>query len=217
MNTRYYRSKIGRLPFAIRNELNERIRDGATGSDLLAWLNASKEFKAVMKAEKCGPLNAQNLTDWRNTGYADWMKDQGESDRIRSIAEKSMSLVAASGSDPSTVAARIAAASLIDLLTQDSVDDKTLNEASRSIAALRNAELSHEKNQLSRQKLSMDAESLALDQAKFQRSTCEMFIKWYNSKQARAIADDRSVDVTAKTEKLGQLMFGDLWDSTTTE
>jgi hypothetical protein len=216
MNTRYYRSKIGRLPFAIRNELNERIRDGATGSDLLAWLNASKEFKAVMKAEKCGHLNAQNLTDWRNTGYADWMKDQGESDRIRSIAEKSMSLVAASGSDPSTVAARIAAASLIDLVATFD-DPKQLNEASRSIAALRNAELSHEKNQLSRQKLSMDAESLALDQAKFQRSTCEMFIKWYNSKQARAIADDRSVDVTAKTEKLGQLMFGDLWDSTKTK
>jgi hypothetical protein len=208
--TRYYRSKIGRLPFAIRNELNERIRDGATGSDLLDWLNASKEFKAVMKSEKCGALNAQNLTDWRTTGYADWLKDQGESDRIRSIAEKSMSLVAASGSDPSTVAARIAAASLIDLVATFD-DPKQLNEASRSIAALRNAELSHEKNQLSRQKLSMDAESLALDQAKFQRSTCEMFIRWYDSKQARSIAEDKSVDVAAKTEKLGKLMFGDLW------
>ena len=208
--TRYYRSKIGRLPFAIRNELNERIRDGATGSDLLDWLNASREYKAVMKAEKCGPLNAQNLTDWRNTGYADWLKDQGEADRIRSIAEKSMSLLAASGSDPSTVAARIAAASLIDLVARPD-DPKMLNEASRSIAALRNAELSAEKNQLANRKLAMDAESLALDQAKFQRSTCEMFLEWYDSKQARSIAEDKSVDVKAKTEKLGQLMFGDLW------
>lgn len=210
MQTRYYRSKIGRLPYAIRNELNERIREGFTGARILNWLNSSKEFKAVMKAEKCELVNAQNLTDWRDSGYADWLKDQGEADRIRTIAERSMSLLAASGSDPSTVAARIAAASLIDLVSNPD-DPKMLNEASRSIAALRNAELSSEKNKLTKQKLSMDAESLALDQAKFQRSTCELFIKWYDSKQARSIAEDKSVDVAAKTEKLGQLMFGDLW------
>ena len=43
MNTRCYRSKIGRLPFAVRNELNERIRDGAQGAELLDWLNGLKE------------------------------------------------------------------------------------------------------------------------------------------------------------------------------
>ncbi len=35
MTTRCYRSKIGRLPFAVRNELNERIRDGAQGLSLI--------------------------------------------------------------------------------------------------------------------------------------------------------------------------------------
>jgi hypothetical protein len=210
MNTRYYRSKIGRLPFAIRNELNERIRDGEKGTDILSWLNATKEFKAVMKSEKCGPLISQNLTDWRGTGYDDWLKDQGEADRLRRVTESTLTLIQATGGDPSTVAARMAAASLIDAVTQ-SESPEALNNAARSIAALRNAELSHEKNQLSREKLAMDAESLALDQAKFQRSTCELFIKWYDSKQARSIAEDKSVDVAAKTEKLGQLMFGDLW------
>ena len=39
MTTRCYRSKIGRLPFAVRNELNERIRDGEGGPAILAWLN----------------------------------------------------------------------------------------------------------------------------------------------------------------------------------
>lgn len=210
MNTRYYRSKIGRLPFAIRNELNERIRDGEKGTDILSWLNATKEFKAVIKSEKCGPLIPQNLTDWRDTGYADWLKDQGEADRLRRVTESTLTLIQATGGDPSTVAARMAAASLIDAVTQ-SDSPEALNNAARSIAALRNAELSHEKNQLSREKLAMDAESLALDQAKFQRSTCELFIQWYDSKQARSIAEDKSVDVKAKTEKLGQLMFGDLW------
>ena len=187
MNTRYYRSKIGRLPFAIRNELNERIRDGVKGTDILSWLNATKEFKAVIKSEKCAPLIPQNLTDWRDTGYADWLTDQGEADRLRRVTESTLTLIQATGGDPSTVAARMAAAQLIDAVTKYDGPEE-LNNAARSIAALRNAELSHEKNQISRQKLSMDAESLALDQAKFQRSTCELFLKWQGNKIAQTIA-----------------------------
>lgn len=187
MNTRYYRSKIGRLPFAIRNELNERIRDGVKGTDILSWLNATKEFKAVMKSEKCGPLNPQNLTDWRDTGYADWLTDQGEADRLRRVTESTMSLIQATGGDPSTVAARMAAASLIDALTKYDGPEE-LNNAARSIAALRNAELSHEKNQLSREKLAMDGQTLELAKAKFRRETCELFLKWQGNKAAQAIA-----------------------------
>ena len=78
MNTRCYRSKIGRLPFAIRNELNERIRDGAQGPELLEWLNGLKETRKVLRemggqrsvserAASAAPINAQNLTDWRST------------------------------------------------------------------------------------------------------------------------------------------------------
>jgi hypothetical protein len=47
--------------------------------------------------------------------------------------------------------------------------------------------------------------------AMIKHSKTTKFIKWYDSKQARSIAEDKSVDVAAKTEKLGQLMFGDLW------
>ena len=54
MNTRCYRSKIGRLPFAIRNELNERIRDGAQGAEILEWLNGLKETKRILR-EMGGP------------------------------------------------------------------------------------------------------------------------------------------------------------------
>jgi hypothetical protein len=187
MTTRYYRSKIGRLPFAIRNELNERIRDGEKGTDILSWLNATKEFKAVIKSEKCGPLIPQNLTDWRDTGYADWLTDQGEADRLRRVTESTLTLIQATGGDPSTVAARMAAASLIDAVTQ-SDSPEALNNAARSIAALRNAELSHEKNQLSREKLAMDGQTLELAKAKFRRETCELFLKWQGNKTAQTIA-----------------------------
>ena len=80
MNTRCYRSKIGRLPFAVRNELNERIRDGAQGAELLDWLNGLKETRKILREQKSGPINAQNLTDWRSSGYRDWLDDQDRAD-----------------------------------------------------------------------------------------------------------------------------------------
>ena len=49
MTTRCYRSKIGRLPFAVRNELNERIRDDAQGAEILDWLNGLKETRKILR------------------------------------------------------------------------------------------------------------------------------------------------------------------------
>ena len=65
-DTRAYRSKIGCLPFVVRNELCERMLDGATGTALRRWINAHPAFRKV----KAAPISAQNLTTWRSTGYA---------------------------------------------------------------------------------------------------------------------------------------------------
>ena len=87
MTTRCYRSKIGRLPFAIRNELNERIRDGAGGSEILAWLNGLPATRKILRELKSGEINAQNLTDWRSSGYRDWLEDQAQADRILRMSD----------------------------------------------------------------------------------------------------------------------------------
>jgi len=189
-STRAYRSKIGRLPFAVRNELNERIRDGATGSEILKWLNTTPEYRRVMRSDKCGEVNATNLTEWRGSGYKDWLADQAQADRIRKAAEIAQTLTSASGSDPAAVAARIAAASLIEIVTNPD-DPKALNEASRTIASLRSAELLSERTQISQRKLALDAEALELDKEKFRRQTCELFLKWFKDKRAVQIAEGK--------------------------
>lgn len=188
--TRAYRSKIGRLPFALRNELNERIRDGAKGADLLAWLNATPEYRRVMRADSCGAVNAQNLTEWRGTGYKDWMDDQAQADRIRKAADVASTITLASGCDPSTVAARIAAASLIEMVTNPD-DPKALSDAARAIASLRNTEIGAEKNKIAKQKQSLDSERLALERDKFRRQTCEIFLKWARDNRALEIVDSK--------------------------
>jgi hypothetical protein len=49
----------------VRKELNERLRDGEMGTELLAWLNGLSEVQAAMTLYFEGRAsNEPNLTDW---------------------------------------------------------------------------------------------------------------------------------------------------------
>ena len=211
MTTRCYRSKIGRLPFAVRNELNERIRDGAQGADILDWLNGLKETKRILRETKSGPVNAQNLTDWRSTGYADWLADQGDADRIRRLAEVSQTLAAAAGGNVAGVGCSIATAKIMDVL--EAADDDQVADLATALVKLRASENAAQKVALAEEKNAIQKEQLSLSRAKFERDTTRLFIKWAQNKDALALATDRRLGSDEKTERLGRLMFGDLWES----
>jgi hypothetical protein len=69
--------KIARLPSAVRDELNRRLRDGERGNRLVAWLNGHPQVQAVLTAQFGGrAINEPNLTAWRQGGYAEWWQDQ---------------------------------------------------------------------------------------------------------------------------------------------
>ena len=211
MNTRCYRSKIGRLPFAVRNELNERIRDGAQGSDLLDWLNGLKETKKILREMKSDAVNAQNLTDWRSTGYKDWLDDQADADRFRRLAEVSHTLATAAGGSAAGVACNIATAKIMDAL--EGADEDKIADLTRALAALRSGENAAQKVALAEEKNAIQKEQLELSRAKFERDTARLFIKWAQNHDALSIATDKRLGSDEKTERLGRLMFGDLWES----
>ena len=211
MNTRCYRSKIGRLPFAIRNELNERIRDGAQGSDILLWLNGLKETKKILRELKSSIVNAQNLTDWRSTGYKDWLDDQNDADRIRRLAEVSQTLATAAGGNVAGVGCSIATAKIMDAL--EAADDDKIADLAKALVQLRSSENAAQKVALAEEKNALAKEQLELSRAKFERDTTRLFIKWAQSKDALALATDKRLGSDEKTERLGRLMFGDLWES----
>jgi hypothetical protein len=60
------------------------------------------------------------------------------------------------------------------------------------------------------QSVRRDKETAALDQQKFQRETCELFLKWDSDQRAKAIASS-DVSHAEKIEQLGQLMFPETW------
>src|SRR6266542_1509247 len=69
--------KIARLPRSVRDELNRRLDEGEQGKKLVAWLNALPEVQAIVAAEFGGKIiREQNLSEWKQGGYRDWMVQQ---------------------------------------------------------------------------------------------------------------------------------------------
>lgn len=56
----------------------------------------------------------------------------------------------------------------------------------------------------------LKAEQVGLARQKFQRETCELFLRWSEDQRAREIAAGSTTNAE-KIERLGQLMFGEDW------
>jgi hypothetical protein len=71
------RGKIGRLSSELRYELNVRLDDGEETETILTWLNGEEEVQRLVNWKFGGsPINAQNLSNWRQGGFQRWLKVQ---------------------------------------------------------------------------------------------------------------------------------------------
>src|SRR4051812_7060114 len=99
MKTRH--GKVARLPKEVREQLNRRLENGWRGAKLVKWLNELPEVKEVLRTEFNGrPISEQNLSQWRDGGYADWLRHQGTKEQIRWAVERSEDVDEAEGDEP---------------------------------------------------------------------------------------------------------------------
>jgi len=205
MTTR--RGKIARLPLRLRAELNRRIRDGQPGNGILDWLNALPETTAILAEQfDSVPVSPQNLSEWRDGGYVEWLDHQDKTDRLRSLAKLSMDLAKASGGDITAGSAAIAGGRLLSMI--EAADEDQLGALIDKVATLRNTEIAAGTLKLKNKRLDQQDRTLQLAEAKFKRDTAEMFLKFYEDARAKEIAASAS-GKDIKTEKLVQLFFGD--------
>src|SRR5438105_6392552 len=69
--------KIARLPRSVRDELNRRLDEGEQGNKLVAWLNGLSEVQAIVATKFGGKaIREQNLSEWKQGGYRDWLAKQ---------------------------------------------------------------------------------------------------------------------------------------------
>jgi hypothetical protein len=143
MNTRI--GKIARLPKPLRDELNQRLENGEEGESLLKWLNKMPACKKMLAEHFDGkPINKQNLSDWKQGGYQDWVRNQEARERVQAMTEQAQD-VEGLPEEPSLAdrLATVLTLQLMDMTKQlESVTDplerwKQLKEVLRELHRLR--------------------------------------------------------------------------------
>lgn len=207
--------KIARMPAEVREELNERLRNGEMGPQLLPWLNGLPAVQEVLRTWFGGqPVNAQNLSDWRRGGFEEWLEKKDKGARVREMARYASDLARANGGSIADGASAVASGMILELL--EAADGKLeageIGKLIMGIAAIRAEDTKKERVEIARERLGQQREQLFLERVKFQRTTCELFVKWAEDEQARSIAHGSSTNAE-KIEALGQLMFGEAWST----
>ena len=81
--------KIARLPSSLRDELNRRMRDGEPGKTLVDWLNSQPAVQEVLEKEFGGrAISEQNLSEWKQGGYEDWLRHQETRTLVQELASQ---------------------------------------------------------------------------------------------------------------------------------
>lgn len=173
--------KIARLPYETREELNNRLRNGESSATILPFLHQHNPT-----------INDQNLTNWRQGGYKEWLQQQTRLDRIRTQAEDMRRELEAGGFSMLDKAICSLAERLCD-------DEQNPLKAASAVAALKNAVLAQQRAELEQKKVQLAEQNAQLEREKFNLKFAEAFLLFHNDAKARAIADsDSSSDAKIK-------------------
>lgn len=163
--------KIARLPKRIRDQLNLRLQDGEPGKQLAEWLNdlaETKEMLAELFAAR--PINEQNLTEWKQGGYQDWLRDEETRERVQRLTERARDLDdAADGLEISDRLASVLAAQLADAAQKlDEIADpkerwRQLQEILRELWRLRSEDHQGKRLQLQQERWEHEIERQNLE------------------------------------------------------
>jgi hypothetical protein len=142
--------KIARLPSSLRDQLNRRVREGEPGRDLVDWLNSQPAVQEVLAKEFAGrPIKEQNLSEWKQGGYEDWLQHQETRTLVQELASQwqdiseDINLEAGDLSIADLLSARVALAlgrclhSIAEKGADDPKQTQALLEIARELARLR--------------------------------------------------------------------------------
>ncbi len=81
--------KIARLPLDVRTELNDRLQEGEPGKEIVAWLNTLPEVETMVEKFFFGrPIREQNLSEWKQGGYREWLVNQEARETLDGLEEE---------------------------------------------------------------------------------------------------------------------------------
>lgn len=223
MRTR--RSKIARLPFAIREEINRRLLENEPARKIYTWLNALPEVIAVCDEFGEQPIDDRNISDWRLGGFQDWLRRRETVAATKEMADWSIQLAKASGGHLSEGASAILAGQILEVL-EDIAKIKTdeghtpeqlaaiaasVEALTNSLASIRTGDQNNVRLKQNERKLEQRDETIALEREKFQWLTVDAVRKALKDARAKEI-ESSNVSNEEKIDLMGQHLFGEFWE-----
>jgi hypothetical protein len=204
------KGKIASLPLAIRSELNRRLDDGQQGPKLLAWLNTEESVLRVLdELWREQPINPQNLSEWRTGGYQDHVRRRERVENLKVLSEYALKLGAAAGGSVTDGGAAIAGGKIMTMLEEAEGDD--MEGLIKSLFLLRAGDQERLKIDIRKKVLEQRDQVIDLSRKRFQRQSCDLFIKWYGDQKVKEVVESRSTNAD-KIELLGKHIFQEDWE-----
>jgi len=223
------KGKLASFPLRIREEVNLRLLDGEAGPRILAWLNALPDVLRILD-ERWGeqPVSDQNLSEWRQGGYKDWLAKRERVANIGELSKYAAQLGVAAGGNVNDGSAAILGGRLLETIERalDPADPSDPSAPSaapavdlkglvKCVVALRASdrdaatEKQRDRSLAQRDRLLDQRErAVKLAEESFQVKTAQAFLKWYENARAQEIVAGKGT-TTVKVEELRKLMFGD--------
>lgn len=208
--------KIARLPQSIRAELNLRLRDGVPASKLIPWLHGQEAVLRVLDEEfNEEPISPQNLTEWRQGGYQDWLRQIEKLEARREQQEYFLNL-AALGKNTMDASASIVAGEMMTLFEDIDIQQQKLLIAENpenlidfigALAKLQSVAVKNRTVDQNDKKLSQNDRRLNIEERRAQDQTIKSFMTWFADEKAREIMAGKG-ERKIKMEDLRNLFFG---------
>src|SRR5687768_4441132 len=89
-------SKVARLPRQLRELVNRSLDDGLPYQAIIAKL----EDNAHLWPPNLEPFNDNNISNWFEGGYKDWVREQAVLNRLELTAEAAARILRQTGEEP---------------------------------------------------------------------------------------------------------------------
>jgi len=179
--------KIARVSRNLREELNRRLRDGQQGKRLVEWLNSLPEVQAALAQEFGGrPISEQNLSEWKQGGYREWLAHQDALERGRNLAAEAGELTVAAGAFADHLAVVLTARYAEALAQWDGNPSGTPAQNIRALRALCQDIVELRRGDHSAARLRLEQERLELDRSKDEQQIQKRIEKWLQQPEIQA-------------------------------
>ncbi len=205
--------KIGRLPHAIREEVNTRLLNNEPARSLLKWLNDLPDTITVCR-EYWGsePVTAKNLSDWKNgRSYTEWMERRTRVEETKELMSYAESLASAGGKIAGGLSTVIAS-DLLAAFEQMRREGATVADLAAMVEPV--AKLAGRENEAAKlagqtADRELKKQRLQLDSAKLRKTAVEALRRLAMSPDVQAVLASKDVK-EVQNQKLEQMIFGDL-------